>query len=239
MKSVKSFNFKPRLKISNKYVIIEKIGQGWEGELYLIKEIDTQIERVAKFFYPRRNPKNITVRNYAKKLHRLRECPSLIKYIARDVVEVHDKEVTYLLSDYIEGFTLDTYIASYHYHGIGFYEALHIFYALVQAVEEIHLQKESHGDLHTENVIIQKVGLKVRLKLIDVFIQPKNNTSIQQDIYDLCFLLYEIIGGSKTYKDQPKIIKSIVCGNKRGLISKKFKNATHLKNYLENNQWID
>ena len=119
-----------------------------------------------------------------------------------------------------------------------YYQALHLFYAIVKAAEEIHIHKECHGDIHSENVIIQKSGLNYDLKLIDVF-----NTSsgprgtLQDDVYDLCFLLHEMIGGKDRYKDQPKIIKAICCGLKKSLIRKKFRSATSLRVFLENQNW--
>jgi tRNA A-37 threonylcarbamoyl transferase component Bud32 len=224
MKKCSEFNFEAGKILSSKYEVVSKLGNGWEGEVYLVKEVDTEIERAAKFFYPERNPKNKTVRNYAKKLHKLRACNSLIKYIAKEKLRYRGQDITYLLSDFVEGYTLDTYINSWHSGGMNFYQALHLFYSVVKAVEEIHINKEWHGDIHSENIIIQKTSLNYELKLIDVFqVGYGLKGSIQDDVYMLCHLLYEIIGGKKHYRLQPFFIKSICCGLKKGLIKNKFR----------------
>lgn len=224
--------------LSSKYKVISKLGGGWEGEVYLVKEVDTDIERAAKFFYPQRNLKNKTVKNYAKKLHKLRACNSLIKYIAKDQLLINGHVVTYLLSDFVEGYTLDTYLNSWHPEGMEFYQALHLFYAIVKAVEEIHIHKEWHGDVHAENIIIQKMSLNYDLKLIDVFHRTHSKKgSLQEDVFQLCRVLYELVGGKKGYKFQPRIIKEVCLGLKNSLIRKKFRTATSLRVFLENSNW--
>lgn len=239
MKKISSFDFENGTILSSKYKVIQRLGGGWEGEVYLVQEVDTRIERAAKFFYPKRNPKNKIVRNYAKKLHKLRACNSLVKYIAKDTLIIRHQEIVYLLSDFIEGPTLENYLTtSFSKKGMHYYQGLHLFYALVRAVEEIHIHKEWHGDLHSDNIIIQKTGLHYDLKLIDIFQNGYGRKgSILEDTIDLCGLLYEIIGGSRHYRAQPMIIKSICCGLKRTYIQRKFKNATQLRIFLEHALW--
>lgn len=238
LSKIKSFDFHQGKILNNKFEVISKLGSGWEGEVYRVMEIDTKIERAAKFFYPARNKNNRTVKKYAQKLHKLRACNSLIKYIGKEKLRFKGEEITYLLSDYIEGYTLDTYINSWHDGAMNYYQALHLFYSIVKAVEEIHINKEWHGDIHSDNIIVQKVSLNYELKLIDVFHTTKGvKGSILDDVYFLIDVLYELIGGKKYYKDQPEIIKLICCGRKKTLIAKKFRNATALRVFLENRNW--
>ena len=232
------FDFSEDNILSEKYEVIEKLGEGWEGEVYLVKELDTEIERAAKFFYPERNPNNRTVFHYAKKLHKLRNCQSLIKYISKEKFRYKGQNVTYLISDFVEGETLTSYLKRTHPKGMHYYQALHLFYSLVMAVEEIHINKEWHGDVHTDNIIIQKVGRKYVLKLIDIFkFGAGEKGNFQEDMTGLCQVLYEAIGGRKKYAEGPPIIKLICCGLKKTLIKKKFKNATQMRVFLENTDW--
>jgi tRNA A-37 threonylcarbamoyl transferase component Bud32 len=238
MSTINSFDFEEGKILSNKYQVVNRLGKGWEGEVYLVKEIDTGIERAAKFFYPSRNLKNKTIRMYAKKLHKLRHCNSLVKYITRETLRYKSNTVSYVLSDFVEGESLETYLKDNYPKGMHFYQALHLFYAIVIAVEEIHLQKKYHGDLHTENIILQYSGLNYELKLIDVFhIGSYQYGSMQDDIYNLCQILYEIVGGKKRYKFQPEIVKKTCFGQKKTLIRKNFRNATQLRIHLENSIW--
>ena len=76
------FELNPGRMIANKYEVIEQLGEGWEGEVYKIREIRTGIEHAAKLFYPIRDPKNKAVVAYAKKLHNLRRCSMVIRYLS-------------------------------------------------------------------------------------------------------------------------------------------------------------
>ncbi|MDD0851812.1 protein kinase [Halobacteriovorax sp. GB3] len=229
------FNFPEGKILSKKYEIVQRLGGGLEGEVYLVRELGTGIERAAKFFYPSHDWNKRKIQSYAKKLHKLSSCNSLIKYVSKESMIYNGQEVTYLLSEFVEGSTLCQYMDLYYKKGLPFYQALHILYAVVKAVEEIHLKKEVHGDVHEENIIIQKSGLKYEIKLIDVFHQRRG--AIQDDVIHMCQLLYYLVGGKKKYAKQPSIIKGICLGQKQTLIRKKFKNPTMLRIYLENTPW--
>ena len=68
------------MTIARKYEVMFKLGAGWEGETYKIREIRTDIECAAKVFYPHRNLRHRTSKSYAQKLHKLRQCPVLVHY---------------------------------------------------------------------------------------------------------------------------------------------------------------
>ena len=52
-----SFDLAPGRKLAGKFEIISKLGDGWEGEVYKVRENKTKIERAAKLFFPHRNIK--------------------------------------------------------------------------------------------------------------------------------------------------------------------------------------
>ena len=66
---VHSFNFQPGRVLAKKYEVIGKLGEGWEGEVYLVREQLTNIERAAKFFFPQRNPNNKAFKFYLNLAH--------------------------------------------------------------------------------------------------------------------------------------------------------------------------
>ncbi len=240
LKNKRSFDFPKGMLVSKKYEIQAKLGDGWEGEVYRVREIDTDVERAAKFFYPRKTVNDGLIKDYIKKLHKLRACNALIKYIGKDDFYLEGVRIPYLLSDFIEGYTLDTYVSSWYNGEMEPFRALRLFYDIVRAVEEIHLNGEFHGDLHSDNIIIQKSSLHYDLKLIDVFHPKKGKTfSMEDDMVFLARLLYDMTGGKNNYKNLPLIIKNICCGLKRKLILKKFNNATALRVFIENSSWED
>ena len=59
----------------------------------------------------------------------------------------------------------------------------------------------------------------------------------QHDICDLIRVFYDVLGGARTYSRQPQEVKTICCGLKRSLITKKFRNASQLRNHIETMEW--
>lgn len=237
MRAIKPLDFPPGEIINGKYEILQLLGKGWEGEVYLVKELATGIERAAKFFYPERNKGNKTSKHYAKKLHKLRNCGIVIQYYTQDSY-FHDRPITFLISEFIEGELLSAFVDRQSGKRLGAFTAVHLLHALASGVECIHRMKEYHGDLHTDNVIVQRVGLRFELKLLDLYKRSATRSeNVQDDVIDLIQIFYDVLGGKKHYRKQPQAVKDIICGLKRSLILKKFKTAVQLKNYLENIEW--
>ena len=232
------FDIQPGRVLARKYEVVKQLGCGWEGEVFLVRERRTQIERAVKMFYPQRNPGDKTVNFYARKLHKLRHCPIAIQYHTHEIITYHKQPITLLVSDFVEGELLSEFIARQPGSRLGAFPALHLLHALASGIECIHQMKEYHGDLHTDNIMVQRYGLGFDLKLLDFFHwgQPKPE-NIRADVVDLIKILYEAIGGRRYYSRQPPEIKGICMGLKRSLILKKFRTAGQLREYLENMQW--
>lgn len=235
---ISEFNFKPGQIIGNKYRIVKRLAAGWEGEVYIVEEVSTGIIRAAKFFLPHRNLKNKSARFYAKKLHKLRNCSAIIQYHTQDTIQVGGQKVSYLISEFVDGETLEEFLNRQPGKRVSPFQAVHLLFALSKGVDAIHKKKEYHGDLHAGNVIIQRYGLKFDIKVIDVFhwgaATPEN---IREDVCDLIRIFYDALGGQKHYSKQPQEIKDIICGLKRTLILKKFKTAGQLRSYIKNMRW--
>lgn len=235
---LKKFNFHPGKILSGKYEVTQKLGAGWEGEVYKIRELATGIERAAKFFLPTRNKNNKSARFYAKKLHKLRHCPILIQYVTQDTIVYKGHKITYLISDYVEGETLSEFMKRQKGGRLPAFQAVHLLYALTMGLTDIHAVKEYHGDLHADNIVVQRHGLGFDLKLLDMFHWgTARPLDLKDDICDLIYIFYSVLGGKKTYAKHPKVIKNICCGLKKSLILSKFKTLTQLRVHLENLSW--
>lgn len=235
---IEKFDFPSGMILDGKYRIVTQIGNGWEGEVYLLRECSTGIERAAKFWYPHRNPSNRAARFYARKLHKLRDCPILIQYHTQETICVQDVPIRFLVSEYVEGELLSDFLARQPGKRMPVFQALHLLHALAVGIESIHNLREYHGDLHEENVIIHRYGLSFDLKLVDMFHWgPASPENIHEDVCNLVRLFYDAIGGQKRYSKQPPEAKAICCGLKRSLILQKYRNAGQLRQFLETMQW--
>ena len=235
---ITGFNLAPGRLLGRKYEIIRQLGAGWEGEVYLIRELNTDIERTAKLFFPHRNLRDKNALFYAKKLHTLRHCPIAIQYSNKEIITFRNQPVTILISEYVEGDLLSQFINKQPGKRMTPFQALHLLYALANGMECVHTMGEYHGDLHSDNIIVQRFGLSFELKLVDMFYAgaPKKQ-NIHDDTVDMIHIFYEALGGQKHYASLPAEVKDICCGLKRTLILKKFRSASQLKRYLETMQW--
>lgn len=222
----------------NKYRVLERLGGGWEGEVYRVREVLTGIERAAKFFYPHRNKANKALKFYAKKLHKLRDCPIVIHYVTEERVEHDGHPVTFLVSEFAEGQVLTEFLKQQPGKRLASFEALHLLQALASGMAKVHQLRESHGDLHANNILVRRRGLGFDVKVVDFFQWDCGKPDqYQDDVYGLINVLYGCIGGQKHYRNQPPEIKGIVRGLKSSLISQKFRNAMQLRDHLASLAW--
>lgn len=221
-----------------KYQILERMGGGWEGEVFKIREYGTGIARAAKLFYPHRNKGQRTSRTYARKLHRVRNCDTVIRYHTEEQLDYLGATVTALISEFVDGELLSEFVARQPGKRLAPYPAVHLLYALTLALESIHEQREYHGDLHIDNVIVKRFGLGFDLKLVDMhYWSGSQRENVEFDLVSLIRILYDVTGGSRHYARQCANIKALCCGLKKTLILRKFRTATHLRRHLEQLEW--
>ena len=232
------FDFPVGRVLARKYRVIRRVGAGWEGEVYLVNEIETDIARAIKIFYPDRNPNNRTLKRYAKVLHKLRDNSLVIHYYTQETIVFKRQPIKFLVSDFIEGEKLFDYIQRQPGKRLHPYQATHLLHSLAKGIEQVHDAYQYHGDLHIENIMVQKAGLRYDLKLIDFFHwQDSLSENKKEDVVDMVKIYHEILGGKKHYARHPEPVKKICLGLKRSLILNKFKNARGLRKYLESMSW--
>ena len=143
---IKRFHLEKGRDLGGRYVVEELLGEGWEGEVYRVRERQTRIRRAAKLFYPERNRGNRTAARYARKLEKLRHCPIVAQYHHSEILEVRGVSVTGLVSELVEGESVAEFVGRQPGKRMEPYEALHLLHALVVGLECIHEAGEYHGD---------------------------------------------------------------------------------------------
>ena len=235
---ISSFKLSGGTLLAGKYEVVLRLGSGWEGEVYLVRECGTRIERTVKIFFPRRNLGNRALRFYARKLHKLRHCPIVIQYHTRDTFVFNGLPVSFLVSEFVEGELLSDFLKRQSGRRLNSFQAVHLLHALAAGIELIHNVGEYHGDLHTDNVIVLRYGLGFELKLLDMFSWGSPNAeNIQHDVFDLIRIFYDALGGQRWYRRQPQEVKDICKGLKRSLIAREFRSAGQLCQHLEMMEW--
>jgi hypothetical protein len=105
-------------------------------------------------------------------------------------------------------------------------------------MESVHHQREYHGDLHMENVIVRRRGVSFDLKLLDLYHwSTPRRENIEEDVVDLVRIFYDAVGGGARYARHPEVVKDLCRGLKRGLILRRYRTAGQLREYVENLEW--
>ena len=162
----------------------------------------------------------------------------MIQYHTHETIRFKGTPVTFLVSDYVEGELLYELLKRQPGKRLTVFEGLHLLHSLASGIECIHLLGDYHGDIHDENIIVNRYGLGFDVKLVDLFHwgAPKAS-NIHQDVCDLIRVFYDVIGGAKRYARHPPVVKEICCGLKRTLILRKFRTAGQLREHLETIEW--
>ena len=227
------FNFQPGRVLAGKYVVAEFLGGGWEGEAYLVHEKSTGFPRVAKFYYPERNEKGKSLKEYVKRLERLSDLNCVIRYMHSDSIRYRGQRLDFMVSTRAPGKQLSYYIKKRGgaRHPL---EALLITEQIATGLEAIHAQGLYHGDVHEDNVMVRRVGIHYQVLFLDfIHLGPTTRERKRDDVYDMLTLLRDMTGGKNTYAKQPALVKALVKGGRRDLIYKTFPTALRVRTFLQ------
>ena len=162
----------------------------------------------------------------------------MIHYHHSESIRFHRIAVTCLISEFVEGELLSDFVARQPGKRLKPFEALHLLYALASGVEQIHAAREYHSDIHAENVIVRRRGIRFDVKLVDFYNWGSPTAAkIREDVIMMVNLMHEIVGGRERYAGQPQEIKRICCGQRRDLISRKYPTAGRLRACLDSFSW--
>jgi len=235
---IDSFRLRPGRKIGRSHEVVRLLGRGIEGEVYQIREVDTGIQRAAKFYFPHRDPNKRSTIWYARKLNALRHCPIVLQYHHTEEIQVLGHRVRCLVSELAEGEQLEGWIARHRGGRLKPFRALHVLYHLVRGLEAVHALGEYHADVHSQNILIQPRGVGFEIKLVDFYNWgPPARYKQQQDIADTIHVFHECLGGRDHYAAQPAEVRHICAGLKRSLFLKRFPTMTALRSHLETFGW--
>ena len=219
-----------------RYTVERLLGSGYEGEVYVVREHGTEIRRAAKIYYPHRDPLGKNAIAYARKLDALRHCPILLQYLHQERATVKGQQVTVLISELVEGRKLSEFLAAHV--PLSTFESLHVLHVLARGIAPIHARGEYHGDIHDDNIMIERRGIGFDVKLLDFFDLGKpTKAKVHKDVLNLIEVFHTIVGGRSAYAGQPKVVKDIIRGLKDKLILQRFQTAGDIARHLEALTW--
>ncbi len=235
---IDGFELEAGRKLGAHYEVVRRLGGGTEGEVYQVREIDTGILRAAKLYFPHVDPKKRQGPWHARKLNRLRHCEIVLQYHHVQSVSIARRSILCLISDLSEGETLDRWVASQPGSRLTPFIALHVLYTLVRGLEKIHALRDYHSDVHTENILIQPVGVHFDVKLIDFYDWGRfARYKQQQDIIHTIRVFYDILGGKRFYSRLAPELKNIIAGLQHRAILRRFPTMSDLRLHLESFHW--
>ena len=139
--------------LKDRYCVMERIGQGGCGSLYLARDMELGVFRAVK--------ETSIIRKQEAKLMRFLEHPSIPKIV--DYVE--EEEFWYLIMEYIRGQSLGEILKNKGYFSIE--ETLRLGNEIGKVLEYLHSRKPAvcYGDLKPDNLMLSENG---HLYLVDL-----------------------------------------------------------------------
>ena len=79
------------------------------------------------------------------------------------------QSVLCLISDLFDGVPLETFIQQQAGRRLHPFMALNLLHHIARGLERIHAVGEYHGDVHSQNILVQQTGIYLNLRLLDFY----------------------------------------------------------------------
>ncbi len=235
---IRELKLAPGRKVGTHYVVESLLGSGSEGEVYRIRDLETDIHRAAKLYYPRGGRERDLAIYHARKLHNLQFCPIVLQYHHFEQVRIGEHKILAMVSDLCEGIQLEKWIAQQRGGRLSPYMALHVLFHLAGGLELIHSAGEYHADVHSQNILIRPHGIGFELKLIDFYDWGESShEKQQQDVRDTVHVFAECLGGPTRLGKLSRELRFILGGLRRQTILERFPTMATLRQHLRSFHW--
>lgn len=160
--------------IIDKYKIIEQVGHGGMGQVYLAERNDQQFEQkvAVKCFSPEEVKENFfeNFRNEQQFLANLNHAG--IAHILDGGVT--DDGIHYIIMEYVDGLPIDEYLKN---HQLSIQEKIKLYLSICEAINYAHNRLILHLDIKPSNILVNREG---QVKLLDFGIAQKIGTKLQK-----------------------------------------------------------
>lgn len=197
-----------------KYEILDTIGTGGFGSVYLAQDI--WIDKKVAIKVPHRQGENVEKLLQEPRLLAQLNHPHIVGVITAEMTN----DVFFIVMEYVEGSSLEQYLREHK--RLEVHQALEWFFQLGDAIAYAHDKNILHRDIRPANVLLSKEG---NVKLADLgtsrfliesrfastrigsppYMAPEHfqgKTTLQSDIYSFGVLMYECLTGRLPYFDR-------------------------------------
>lgn len=186
-------------RINGRYEVRGRIGTGWEGVTYLVRDRLDGRQKALKFITNIKRRKSIL--SQARVLVQLQH-PNIIDYYNVDRAEVDGESHYFLLVEYLEGPRLSETVTRLHrLQSPPLFYFLRICYQIFRGMAYVHDQRILHDDLHTDNIILVGDPEAPTPKLFDFWGSRGANHRVMRSFDLKCAgqVLFECLTGKEHY----------------------------------------